>query len=422
MPSRKRQHSPIRRKGRPEKLAKIDVPLLQLPANIFNNIVRFLDAPSLVQLAKSHALLEKMVRGAEKHWSEVYLASGSSSLMCIDYDCFDDPADTELLFSNAKVDKFTRDEPVRDARQFIDLPTVLMREILKSLDDWTTLEVEKVHDRLAACCKKSPIDVVRDWQRASDDDGIFETAWAVQGDGGWVEVRDKDSLIGKHVHSFKFWGDGSYWGGWFRFRPTFTSHNFYYLLPWCSERPINATHLIEYKRMYETLKPENAYTSYVMDCKEVFRSLNGSLAVDYAENKKQMAIVKGWHVPRLGIGIVDNEGIVSQFLLDYIDEWLAGEREIEALWVRPGWSVPLEGPEAHKEGYYELAEMPNVIQKYALTIDAKGIVRGQLKREKDGKMLALRARETHIILQAPGAEMFFLNGISGGGHFVAPDF
>ncbi|CAJ0586038.1 unnamed protein product, partial [Mesorhabditis spiculigera] len=116
MPSRERQQSPIRWKERPEQLAKLDVPLLQLPAYTVKNIVRFLDPPSLVQLAKSHAILKNMVRGAEKHWSVVYLASRSSSLMCIDHNCFDDPADTELLFSNAKIDKLKRDELARHLR------------------------------------------------------------------------------------------------------------------------------------------------------------------------------------------------------------------------------------------------------------------------------------------------------------------
>ncbi|CAJ0585528.1 unnamed protein product, partial [Mesorhabditis spiculigera] len=172
--------------------------------------------------------------------------------------------------------------------------------------------------------------------------------------------------------------------------------------------------------MFKTLKPENAYTKYPIHCQRVFDGIKGSLAIHIVE-ELEMDMLKGWRVKRLGFGYDDDGGLLQKFLMDYIDEWMACEREVEALWIRPEWHLPLDGSLYLGTVPYDLrADFQNTINKYALTIDAEGIVRGQLTRKKDGKVLKMRARETDIILQAPGANMCFL--LDEDSHLVAPEF
>ncbi|CAJ0585914.1 unnamed protein product, partial [Mesorhabditis spiculigera] len=94
--------------------------------------------------------------------------------------------------------------------------------------------MEKVHARLAALCRKTPIEMVQDWIEV---DGWIQDTWAVAGDNGWVMVRDKDSLNGKHAHCFiSGGGDDTVWDPvTYQLIPTFTCHNFYYTLPWQPE-------------------------------------------------------------------------------------------------------------------------------------------------------------------------------------------
>ncbi|CAJ0558874.1 unnamed protein product, partial [Mesorhabditis spiculigera] len=93
-----------------------------------------------------------------------------------------------------------------------------------------------------------------------------------------------------------------------------------------------------------------------------------------------------------------------RLLYYYIDEWMAGKREIEALCAP--YRARIGAEDSDSDGRFDMEHyvLPRLVKKLDLAKGADGSFHGQLKRD-DGKVLEVEAHEEEISFLADGASL-----------------
>ncbi|CAJ0574599.1 unnamed protein product, partial [Mesorhabditis spiculigera] len=307
------------------------------------------------------------------------------ALQEIDYN-----ADADRLLAASRMADKDGYGPCRK-RAFVDLPLELLAMIVDPLDYLTVMNLDNLNPRLKAACAKYPVNYARCAPVIAEKRHKFIAGQREQN----IQTKDAALLDGRRLEFFVRHRD---WRKRIKCELDFWCENFVDYNWKCSP-------LLDDTLIWDiTLRnPTNVWTARYLNVERWLGPLRGSLRIGAVAKAEDFAHMKLLRTARLAFYTPNPDDNFVDLLIHYVEEWLAGERDIETIWAH--WRVGGlgdVGEEAPKRDH-----LKGLVEKYEMLAESEGKSRVQFVRT-DGELVELRVRETDLVIQVPGSTTKFI--------------